>query len=153
MIRRLQKVVQVKLQNQVPIEITEKMNPTHDVYEIRARVGLRHQKIVGTEEIEVGRILDVAMKEKEGNAADQNQEIDIMEQLSTSGETMSEEDMTQKAQVIQPVTKSIRKIDLTIGVLDPIPEGETIEIKKIFDVNIQYSYLQYTINMFCEFNK
>ena len=92
-------------------------------------------------------------KEKEENAADQAQEIDIMAQLSTNAETMLEEDMTQKAQVIQPVTKNIRKIDLTIGVLDPIPEGETIEIKKIFDVNIQYSCLQYTINMFCECNK
>merc|ERR1719273_2007867 len=129
------------------------MIQAHDVYEIRAGVGLRHQKKEGTEETEVDRILDVAMKEKEENVADQAQEIDIMVQLSTNAETMLEEDLTQKAQVIQPVTKSIRKIDLTIGVLDPIPEGEIIDIKKIFDVNIQYSYLQYTINMFCEFNK
>ena len=153
MIRRIQKVVQVKIQNHGPIEITEKMNQTQDVYEIRAGVGLRRQKKEGTEETEVDRILDVSMKEKEENAADQTQEIDIMVQLSTSAETMLKEDMTQKARVIPQVTKSIKKIDLAIGVLDPIPEGETIEIKKIFDVNIPYSYLQYTINMFCECNK
>merc|ERR1719273_285624 len=129
------------------------MIQAHDMYEITAEVGLLHQKKERTEETEVDRILDVAMKEKEENAADQAREIDIMVQLSTNAETMLEEDLTQKAQVIQPVTKNIRKIDLTIGVLDPIPEGEIIDIKKIFDVNIQYSYLQYTINMFCEFNK
>ena len=137
MIHRLKKVVQVKIQNLDPIETTEKMNQTHDVYVIRAGVGLHHQKKEGTEEIEVDLILDVVKKEKEENAADQAQEIDIMAQLSTNAETMLEEDMTQKAQVIPQVTKSIKKIDLAIGVLDPIPEGETIEIKKIFDVNIQ----------------
>ena len=136
MIHRLQKVVQVKIQNLDPIETTEKMNQTHDVYEIRAGVGLRHQKKEGTEEIEVGRILDVVKKEKEENAADQAQEIDIMAQLSTNAETMLEEDMTQKAQVIPQVTKSIKKIDLAIGVLDLNPEEEKIEIKEIFDVNI-----------------
>ena len=153
MSHRLQKVVQVKIQNPDPTETTEKTNQTHDVYEITAEIGLRRQKKEGIEETEVDRILDVAMKEKEENAADQTQEIDIMVQLSTSAETMLEEDMTQKAQVILQVTKSTKKIDLAIGVLDPIPEGEPIEIKKIFDVNIQYSYLQYTINMYFEFNK
>ena len=39
-IHPLQKVVQVKIQNLDPIETAEKRNQTHDVYEIRAGVGL-----------------------------------------------------------------------------------------------------------------